>query len=201
MTSFHSDNWLFYDKRPTATAISTLPLPEMSAINDNDEGENQPISRNDIAKITVASNDLEFNNDEQNLELNVLDDDEVKKRSALPTVVTAPISSIPTSVAQSTAAAAAAAPFGVDFDECTARSLTSSSCHSERSVIHLNCVVCFEDDSNLNLAGGNIGAAECSLALAAENDDDDEDNTPTNNDIGKQYQDNNQFLIIHYLII
>lgn len=38
-----------------------------------------------------------------------------------------------------------------DFSEdsalcASARSLTSSSCHSERSIAHLNCLTCYEDD-------------------------------------------------------
>ncbi|CAF0708860.1 unnamed protein product [Brachionus calyciflorus] len=34
------------------------------------------------------------------------------------------------------------------FDQGTARSFTSSSCHSERSLIHLNCAVCVEDEEH-----------------------------------------------------
>lgn len=34
-----------------------------------------------------------------------------------------------------------------NFEDATTRTLTSSSCHSERSVVHLNCVVCCEDEN------------------------------------------------------
>jgi hypothetical protein len=34
-----------------------------------------------------------------------------------------------------------------NFEDATTRTLTSSSCHSERSVVHLNCVVCYEDEN------------------------------------------------------
>lgn len=35
-----------------------------------------------------------------------------------------------------------------DHMDSTVRSLTSSSCHSERSIVHLHCVVCFDEGKN-----------------------------------------------------
>lgn len=134
MTSFHSDNWLFYDKRPTTT-ITTLPLPEMvdSIVIEDEKPDQEPKSTaisGEIAKITVTAVEL-------------------------PSELEAPLDKIASPGRNHDQTTTVALPSGfMDLDECTARSLTSSSCHSERSVIHLNCVVCFEDDSSSNMEVG-----------------------------------------------
>lgn len=153
LTSYHSDNWLFYDKRPT-TALTTLPVSEVIPALGEDAvtaavaqpleihlDSNTKIDPDSIARITVPDLQILPHHQQQQIQLDA---------------------------AGGTAAAAAtggAAVVAFDFDECTAHSLTSSSCHSERSVIHLNCVVCFEDDNappsnTTNTACNNVNKEE-----------------------------------------
>lgn len=189
MTSFHSDNWLFYDKRPT-TVLSTLPLPEMadfSNVSGNVEDVTAlaavPIAKSnnhihadsEIAKITVnapqeqtvlshlVAPQLCLVNDTK--KLNVYDEN-IKNANLEPELNA-------TAVVTSNGGG-----YIIDLDECTARSLTSSSCHSERSIIHLNCVVCFEDDSSPNLAISSKDGGSGENLISFNNT-----NTPTN-DLG-----------------
>lgn len=161
MTSFHSDNWLFYDKRPT-TVLSTLPLPEMvdSVIIDEKNSAQTTNMDTDVATATTPRD-----NEIARITVKTVPIPEIQV--AVPVNITTDKSQLPAGNGQKATdragfddmpltATVLVTPVGNGdlLDECTARSLTSSSCHSERSVIHLNCVVCFEDDSSPNLATG-----------------------------------------------
>lgn len=208
MTSFHSDNWLFYDKRPTVLTttsnnnntvnFSSLPLPEMLdsvvVINNPEIATN---TNNQVAKVKVSGmpsdmmtmmlimddNNMPMltsqNVKQQQQPLLLLSPHRILGCAHAMTAPAPPPTSVATSVdgLQTTTAYAAnggaigGAMSAFDLDEGTARSLTSSSCHSERSVIHLNCVVCFEDDSSPNL-----GLFSSTAAVPPSNNNDDVSN-------------------------
>lgn len=192
LTSYHSDNWLFYDKRPL------VPDP-IESTNETNLDLTQ-VQNTDTAANSAVDEKQKVDDDENAIVVKVDESTETEAAAIVNELTANSCNKLNhTATGAGSQILKTSEPISsFDFDECTARSLTSSSCHSERSIIHLNCVVCFEDENGNNYAGLKTEAANSKTSISKSNAilnkptsigiDINFDHNPNGNDGGQQAQ-------------
>ncbi len=199
INSLHNGNWIFLNKRQLNNYHTIDNSAENTVIepdNINDPSTNTVTNSNSQNKMnshladiqTRVSEKLEQSLKNQSIRSFVSDTQKLKDLSDF----------FLENLFRLNETTAAPAPRKEDQSfSASIRSLTSSSCHSERSVAHLNCLTCFDDESKasenlIDLSDVNMFASGlkddsdlgslvqstldevCSRVVSEDDDDDDE---------------------------
>lgn len=198
-TSYHSDNWLFYDKRLHKQSKKADLEAEAGGDEDAVSKDAEDVEKCDVYSSSSFSYSNKNKVDEKNQPCGFrsqcstassLESSKYHKKlngleSSLITIKTASFSNYQPSCIDLTkingnilhkeeeedTIDSSPAQY-IDIYECPSLgSLTTSSCHSERSIVHLNCLVCMANDelSSCTVSGCSSSTISCQNAKACEN--------------------------------